>query len=103
MARTSHVMEIGVGCASCRGLWAELKEARREIARLKGEAAAPEPSGYVGWGRYSKRGRWFPIPATAAETEKDCLAKLLENEARGLDLLAMPAGKNPNAEELIES
>src|SRR5262249_15548898 len=33
MASTSHVMPI-VGCPSCRQLWAELKEARREIDRL---------------------------------------------------------------------
>ena len=105
MPGTSHIAPLGVGCSSCRALWDELRAARKELARLKGQNghSSSEPTGFLGWGRYSRRGRWFPIPASAAETEKDCLAKLLEVETRGLDLIAMPAGRNPNAEELVET
>jgi hypothetical protein len=91
----SHVMPIGVGCSGCRALWDELKAARKELARLKGEAM-PEQTVFVGWARPSSRGRWFIVEETRTAGESECLMRLLDFQGRGMDVTVQREGCDPN-------
>jgi hypothetical protein len=91
-------MPIGVGCSGCRALWDELKAARKELARLKAETM-PDQTGFVGWARPSKRGRWFIVEETRAAGESECLMRLLDYQGRGMDVSVQREGINPNEQK----
>ena len=54
-------------------------------------------TGYVAWGRWSRRGRWFKL--CEAPTQQECFDRMLDVKGRGLDKLLLPIGRDPNAEK----